>query len=81
MKECPKCHTQYDDSMNFCTNDECQLVDVSAPSLKKSDSAITNEEERWMPEKDYRKYGYRSDCYASVLQLHYERRYLSESGA
>ena len=34
MKECPKCHTQYDDSMNFCTNDGCQLVDVSAPSLK-----------------------------------------------
>ena len=29
MKECPKCHTQYDDSMNFCTNDGCQLVDVS----------------------------------------------------
>lgn len=34
MKECPKCHTQYDDSMNFCTNDGCQLVDVSAQSLK-----------------------------------------------
>lgn len=34
MKECPKCHTQYDDSMNFCTNDGCQLVDVSALSLK-----------------------------------------------
>ena len=34
MKECPKCHAQYDDSMNFCTNDGCQLVDVSAPSLK-----------------------------------------------
>ena len=32
MKECPKCHTQYDDSMNFCTNDGCQLVDVSAPN-------------------------------------------------
>ena len=32
MKERPKCHTQYDDSMNFCTNDGCQLVDVSAPS-------------------------------------------------
>lgn len=30
MKECPKCHTQYDDSMNFCTKDGCQLVDVSA---------------------------------------------------
>lgn len=28
MKECPKCHTQYDDSMNFCTKDGCQLVDV-----------------------------------------------------
>ena len=32
MKECPKCHTQYDVSMNFCTNDGCQLVDVSAPN-------------------------------------------------
>lgn len=32
MKECPKCHTQYDDSMNFCTKDGCQLVDVSAQS-------------------------------------------------
>lgn len=30
MKECPKCHTQYDDSMNFCTNDGCQLLDVKA---------------------------------------------------
>lgn len=30
MKECPNCHTQYDDSINFCTNDGCQLVDVSA---------------------------------------------------
>ena len=30
MKECPKCHAQYDDSMNFCTNDGCQLVNVSA---------------------------------------------------
>lgn len=32
MKECPKCHTQYDDSMNFCTNDGCQLVDVCTPN-------------------------------------------------
>ena len=32
MKECPKCHTQYDESMNFCTNDGFQLVDVSTPS-------------------------------------------------
>ena len=32
MKECPKCHTQYDDSINFCTNDGCRLVDDSAPS-------------------------------------------------
>ena len=37
MKECPKCHTQYDDSINFCTNDGCQLVDVSA---KNSNSQI-----------------------------------------
>ncbi len=26
MKECPKCHTQYEDSMNFCTKDGYQLV-------------------------------------------------------
>ena len=32
MKECPKCLTQYDDSMNFCTNDGCQLVDVCTPN-------------------------------------------------
>ena len=32
MRECPKCHTQYDDSMNFCTNDGCQLLDVKATS-------------------------------------------------
>lgn len=28
MKECPKCHAKYDDSMNFCTKDGCQLVDL-----------------------------------------------------
>lgn len=32
MKECPKCHTSYDDSMNFCTKDGCQLVDYTADS-------------------------------------------------
>lgn len=26
MKECPICHTQYDDSINFCTKDGCQLI-------------------------------------------------------
>lgn len=30
MKECPKCHAQYDDGMNFCTKDGCQLVDAGA---------------------------------------------------
>lgn len=46
MKECPKCHTQYDDSMNFCTKDGCQLIDVNTdksnntpkPQIKKSSS-------------------------------------------
>lgn len=33
MKECPKCHTQYDDSMNFCTKDGCQLVDMCIASV------------------------------------------------
>lgn len=28
MKECPKCHTQYDDTMSFCTKDGCRLRDV-----------------------------------------------------
>lgn len=32
MKECPKCHTQYDDGMNFCTKDGCQLVNVGTTS-------------------------------------------------
>lgn len=30
MKECPQCHAQYDDSMNFCTNDGQQLVEKKA---------------------------------------------------
>lgn len=38
MKECPKCHTQYDDSMNFCTNDGCQLVDISAANSNNQSS-------------------------------------------
>lgn len=29
MKECPKCHAQYDDSMNFCTNCGVALNKVS----------------------------------------------------
>lgn len=29
MKECPKCHTQYDDSMNFCTDCGVALNKVS----------------------------------------------------
>ena len=27
MKECPKCHTQYDDTMSFCTKDGCRLIE------------------------------------------------------
>lgn len=37
MKECPKCHTQYEDSMSFCTKDGCQLV--NAPTTPCSASA------------------------------------------
>lgn len=43
MKECPICHTQYDDSLNFCTKDGHQLksvetyhVDTSKPTMKSS---------------------------------------------
>lgn len=36
MKECPKCHTQYDDSMNFCIKDGSQLVDVNITSPNNS---------------------------------------------
>lgn len=32
MKECPICHTQYDDSMSFCTRDGHQLTSVNAPT-------------------------------------------------
>ena len=28
MKECPICHAQYDDSLNFCTKDGHQLKSV-----------------------------------------------------
>lgn len=30
MRICPKCHTQYDDSMSFCVKDGCQLQEVSS---------------------------------------------------
>lgn len=32
MKECPKCHTQYDDNVVYCTNDGSLLQDVSQNS-------------------------------------------------
>ena len=32
MKECPKCHTRYDDSMSFCIKDGCQLIDMNDAS-------------------------------------------------
>ena len=37
MKECPKCHTQYDDSMNFCTKDGRQLRNVAEVITNNSD--------------------------------------------
>lgn len=43
MKECPKCHTQYDDSMNFCTNDGCQLVDTTVMEAVKYRAAVVGE--------------------------------------
>lgn len=36
MKECPKCNTQYDDSMSFCVKDGCQLVSTNTTSTNNS---------------------------------------------
>lgn len=34
MKECPLCHTRYDDTQNFCINDGSKLVDVAPQPAK-----------------------------------------------
>ena len=34
MKECPICHTQYDDSLNFCTKDGHQLKSVETSHVE-----------------------------------------------
>ena len=41
MKECPKCHTQYDDSMNFCTKCGVSLVKKTQESTDVH-STVTN---------------------------------------
>lgn len=41
MKECPICHTQYDDSMNFCTKDGSQLIGVSAINSNNQTSQLS----------------------------------------
>lgn len=35
MKECPKCHARYDDSLDFCTNDGCRLDPIRQPQKAK----------------------------------------------
>lgn len=34
MKECPICHTQYDDPLNFCTKDGHQLKSVETSHVE-----------------------------------------------
>ncbi len=34
MKECPKCHTRYDDNMNFCLKDGCKLTEIKSEPEK-----------------------------------------------
>ena len=41
MKECPNCHTRYDDTMNFCIKDGCQLVDVNTDNFHKGSVQAT----------------------------------------
>lgn len=45
MKECPICHTQYDDSLNFCTKDGHQLksVDTSSVETQKHENIQSNQ--------------------------------------
>lgn len=47
MKECPKCHATYDDSMNFCVNDGCQLVNKANDNINCSqESSISGNANR-----------------------------------
>ena len=45
MKECPICHTQYDDSLNFCTKDGHQLksVETSHVEIQKHENRQNNQ--------------------------------------
>ena len=43
MKECPKCHKQYDDSMKFCIVDGQKLVEVVAPPPKPLNDQTTKQ--------------------------------------
>ena len=44
MKECPTCHTQYDDSLNFCTKDGHQLnsIEISRVETPKQNKEQEN---------------------------------------
>lgn len=42
MKECPICHTQYDDNMNFCVKDGHSLVELSNSQQQPSSSPSDN---------------------------------------
>ncbi len=45
MKICPKCHTQYEDTMSFCLKDGAQLVtETTAPATEVKEPAFTPEQ-------------------------------------
>ena len=49
MKECPICHTQYDDSLNFCTKDGHQLKSVDTSHVERKNMRtyiVINKEKR-----------------------------------
>lgn len=40
MKECPKCHAQYDDSLSFCREDGSRLIDVQSGQRTQHASSV-----------------------------------------
>ena len=43
MKECPICHTQYDDSLNFCTKDGHQLKSIETSTVETPNSEVKSD--------------------------------------
>lgn len=46
MKECPLCHTRYDDAQNFCFKDGSKLVDVAPQPVEPQTVAPAQARER-----------------------------------